>query len=71
MKKTLAVLMLAAAGVSALPDTAFAWACYASSRSAYGWGRSYNYSDAKVRALAECAVRTPRWQTCYVQRCRR
>ena len=52
------------------PTEASAWGCYASSPSANG--RSWNYGSrggAVRRALAECAVRTPRGQTCYIRSC--
>jgi len=37
---------------------------------AYGWGKSPNLASAKRTALSECAVRTPRGQTCRITSCR-
>jgi hypothetical protein len=50
---------------------AYAWYCFASSPSGTGWATSGSRSWAVNRALAECAVRTPRYQTCYLRYCRR
>jgi hypothetical protein len=52
------------------PSQALAWYCHATSPAAYGWGSHGNRSVAVRRALAECAVRTPRYQTCYIRYCR-
>ena len=52
------------------PSEANAWVCRADSGRAYGWGRSPSLSRARYRALAECSVRTPRSQTCYISWCR-
>jgi hypothetical protein len=46
-----------------------AWYCLASSPSASGWGTG-SRSYATSRALAECAARTPGYQTCYIRYCR-
>ena len=69
MKTILASLAIAASAVMFMSTTADAAFCRADSPSAYGWGRG-NYSYAKARALAECAARTPRYQTCYISYCR-
>jgi hypothetical protein len=61
-----AVLLTAALSVSA----ASAHVCYAHSRVAYGWGQSPYLGTAKVIALRECAVRTPRGLVCYITSCR-
>jgi hypothetical protein len=37
---------------------------------ASGWGRSASLGYAKLIALRECAVRTPRGATCYIMYCR-
>lgn len=42
--------------------------CYAESASAYGYGVHFNGNIACDRALYECAIRTPQYQTCYVTR---
>jgi len=49
---------------------AHAWYCYASSPSASGWATSSSRRVAVNRALRECAIRTPRYQTCYIRYCR-
>jgi hypothetical protein len=68
--KKFAVMMLAAVGLLVMvPGEAAAWYCYASSPSAYGWGTSSSRRAAANRALRECAVRTPRYQTCYIRYC--
>jgi hypothetical protein len=69
VKTVLASLLIALGTVVLMSSEASAWYCRASSPSAWGWG-SGNYSYARSRALAECAVRTPRWQTCYIRYCR-
>jgi hypothetical protein len=71
VKTILASLVIAVCAVAFMSSEASAWVCYASSPSANGWG-SHNYSlgYAKRRALAECSVRTPRYQTCYITGCR-
>jgi hypothetical protein len=65
-------LMLAAGmfAVILMPTQASAWYCRADSPSAYGWGEDYSRRAAIRRALAECAVRTPRRQTCRISYCR-
>jgi hypothetical protein len=72
MKKIILGLTVAASAFAfAGQSQAYAWYCYASSASAYGWGTSGSRSYAVNRALAECAVRTPRYQSCYLRYCRR
>ncbi|HXQ46276.1 MAG TPA: hypothetical protein VN806_06640 [Caulobacteraceae bacterium] len=51
-------------------SAAYAHVCYAHSRVAYGWGSSPYLGTAKVIALRECAVRTPRGLVCYITSCR-
>jgi hypothetical protein len=46
-----------------------AWYCFASSPSASGWATG-SLNAARSAALAQCAVRTPRNQTCYIRYCR-
>lgn len=70
MKTTVAVITLAFAALTFAPSEASAWYCRARSPSAWGWGSSASLAQAKHRALMECAVRTPRRQTCYVRSCR-
>jgi hypothetical protein len=72
MKKTslvMALALISASVVTALPSEAYA--CYCEARSAYAWAwGSGSCSYAKRRALAECAKRTPRGYWCYVTFCR-
>jgi hypothetical protein len=42
--------------------------CVAESPSAYGYGTNFNGTLACQRALVECSLRTPEYQTCYVTR---
>ena len=70
IKYILGALLLVVVSMPLAPTEASAWGCYAASPSASG--RSWNYptrGGAVRRALAECAVRTPRYQTCYIQSC--
>lgn len=46
----------------------FLYTCEAKSPSATGWGQSNNLDTACRRALYECAVLTPSYQTCYTNR---
>lgn len=49
---------------------ASAWYCRAvSPTGSWGWGASYNLYSAKRIALRQCAVRTPRGFTCFLQGC--
>jgi hypothetical protein len=70
MKKILGLTFAASVLAFVGPSQALAWYCYASSPSAYGWGTSNSRRVAVRRALRECAVRTPRYQTCYLRYCR-
>jgi hypothetical protein len=74
MKKYIAVAAAAAAVFTTVsfvsPTTAEAAYCEARSRVASGWGRSHSLSNARQRALYECAIRTPRGLTCYITSCR-
>jgi hypothetical protein len=48
-----------------------AWYCSArSTTGSTGWGTSPNRAYAAQIALRECAVRTPRYATCYLMLCR-
>ncbi len=69
MKTTLASLVIAVFAVVIMSSEASAWVCRASSPSAWGWGSGY-LGYARARALAECAARTPQYQTCYIRYCR-
>jgi hypothetical protein len=71
MKKILGLTFAAAVLGFVGSADAHAWYCYASSPSAYGWGTNDSRSRAVNRALRECAVRTPRYQTGYIRYCRR
>ena len=70
MRSGLAALTFAVGMLGLMSTEASAWYCRAESPSAYGWGTSNSQGVARRRALAECAVRTPRRQTCYVIYCR-
>jgi hypothetical protein len=73
MKKTsliIASVAILAGVVAAMPSQAYACYCEARSSYAWGWGRSSACSVARKRALAECAVRTPRGAWCYITFCR-
>lgn len=73
MKKYLAIAAAVVAVWSMLsfvaPSPAEAAYCQARSRYATGWG-SGTLTNARRRALYECAIRTPRGYTCYITRCR-
>ena len=66
------ILAIAAVGVTMalVPTEASAWYCRADSPSAYGWGSSGSRGRAARIAIRQCAVRTPRWQVCYLSWCR-
>ena len=69
--KKFALTAVAAAGLFVMiPGEALAWYCFARSPSASGWATSSSRSYAIRRALRECAIRTPRYQTCYLRYCR-
>jgi hypothetical protein len=70
MKHLLAVFAVAGLLIALVPDSAYAWYCRADSPRAYGWGRAGSLYRAKRIALYQCAIRTPRWQTCYISWCR-
>lgn len=53
--------------VPAVAQTSIAH-CEAKSPSAIGWASAYAMADACDRALYECSIRTPYYQTCYVTR---
>jgi hypothetical protein len=69
MRHILASVVIAAAAMTFFSSEASAWYCRASSPSAYGWGTG-GLGYARARALAECAARTPTYQTCYIRYCR-
>jgi hypothetical protein len=71
MKKILGLTFAFAVFGLAGSAQAHAWYCFASSPSASGWATSGSRSWAVNRALRECAIRTPRYQTCYIRYCRR
>lgn len=67
--RTTAILAILASVVMTVD--ANAWVCRAtSSTGSWGWGSSSSLQAARARALAECAVRTPRNRTCYIRSCR-
>jgi hypothetical protein len=63
----LATTVVASVALSA--TAASAWVCYARSPVAYGWGSSGYLGSAKLIALRECAVRTPRGMVCVITSC--
>jgi hypothetical protein len=70
MKSLLAAIVVAATLATAIPSPALAWYCSArGTTGASGWGRSGNLGSARIIALRECAVRTPRGATCYIMYC--
>jgi hypothetical protein len=71
MKKILGLTFAAAVLGFIGPAQALAWYCFASSPSASGWATSGSRRWAVSRALRECAIRTPYYQTCYLRYCRR
>lgn len=71
--RSLALATVAMLGLAMMPTEASArWVCRATSAATghWGWG-AHNYSEsyARRRALAECAVRTPRGYTCRLRSC--
>jgi hypothetical protein len=71
MKSLIATSVMAAIIMFAGASQASAWYCQANGTTgASGWGRSSSLAAAQQRALAECAVRTPRGYMCYVSFCR-
>jgi hypothetical protein len=50
-------------------DARRVYKCTARSRSAYGYEISASLAVAKKGALVQCAVRTPRGQTCVITSC--
>ncbi len=69
MKKLVAAGTVLAA-IAFTAGAASAHTCYAHSRVAYGYGISPYLGTAKVIALRECAVRTPRGLVCVITSCR-
>jgi hypothetical protein len=70
MKSLLAAIVAAATLATTVPSPALAWYCSArGTAGASGWGRSANLGSARIIALRECAVRTPRYATCYIMYC--
>jgi len=43
--------------------------CTARSRVAYGYWSNVSLAVAKLRALRQCAIRTPRGLTCFITAC--
>ena len=71
MKTLMAICGAMLMALTVMPTSASAWYCRATGSSgAWGWGSSGSLSAAKSRALAECAVRTPRNHVCYIRYCR-
>jgi hypothetical protein len=71
MKSLIAATVMTAALTFAGASQASAWYCQASGTTgATGWGTSSSLGVAQRRALAECAVRTPRGHMCFLHFCR-
>jgi hypothetical protein len=70
MKSILAALALTAAVAIFVSSPVEAWYCKArGTTGAWGWGRSASRGEAQGIALRECAVRTPRGETCLIMYC--
>jgi hypothetical protein len=72
MRYLIATLAIAGAMLAFAPSEASAWVCRAASPTG-SWGtgwHNYSLGYARRRALAECAVRTPRGFVCYITGCR-
>jgi hypothetical protein len=70
MKSLVAATVVAATLATTMPSPALAWYCSArATTGASGWGRSVYLNNARAIALRECAVRTPRYGTCYIMYC--
>ena len=71
MKALIATAALTIMVLGALPSQASAYYCQAvGTTGASGWATSPSLSYAQSRALAECAVRTPRGHVCTITVCR-
>ena len=70
MKYVAGAFLAAACLLVMLPTEASAWTCRATSPSAWGVATYPDLGYAKRRALVQCSVRTPRYQTCYIRWCR-
>jgi len=70
MKKLLTSAVFAASALALMSTEASAWYCRATSSSASGWATRGWVDAAKRAALNQCAIRTPRDQTCYIRYCR-
>ena len=64
-----AALTLAAALASTSDASARAAKCVARSRTSSGWYVAPTLAGARLGALRECAVRTPRGLRCYITSC--
>jgi hypothetical protein len=69
MFRNIVLATTVAASVAFSASAASAFVCYARSPVAYGWGSSGGLGTAKVIALRECAVRTPRGMVCVITSC--
>jgi hypothetical protein len=70
MKTLIGTAVLSMMVMGALPSQASAWYCRAvGTAGASGWATSSSLPSAQARALAECAVRTPRGHVCYITAC--
>ncbi len=70
MRRFIASAIIAVGMTAAMSSSALAWACRATSPTSFGVGWNYYRAIAAQRALAECAVRTPRGLVCRLRWCR-
>lgn len=71
MKGLLASCVVAASLLVMAATEASAYYCRARSPSATGWADNPSLARARANALYQCAIRTPRRQTCRIVSCRR
>jgi len=57
------------ADAPALQPVYYVHTCTARSRVAYGYWSNVSLAVARVRALRQCAIRTPRGLTCFITAC--
>jgi hypothetical protein len=71
MRGLLASCVVAASVLVLAATDASAYYCRARSPSANGWATNNSLSRARANALYQCAIRTPRRQTCRITSCTR
>lgn len=69
-RQSIFALLVGLCIVASATSPAQAWYCSArGSTGAWGWGRgTVNYA-ARLMALTQCSVRTPRYARCFIQYC--